>query len=355
MCPPGVDQTTRTAQRWNILVPTLEQKQELLLEPGYEHRYTLTQEFLEEQWSFNAFERLFVQPKTNKNERVKPCVIDAVNEAMRSTKQSPFELLPTEMFHVVLNEGCLDKEDIVALGCCSTTTWDMVKPYIVADCKRNRVSWAGKPLLCSGTWLTKPPPALFELFPEQKEKENEWKTGPRQHWRGYGPGMCPARRWNWGAISSLQNVQNFDATQQWMSAITAWSQKGVKQSDLIKKDLTRALQTSLGYRSGHWILRNYTLKIYVGVETAIANDGIVRATILGRRDLSLDMALLIRICWGDTPLRDDENALAGFGKGIWAGHCFDVVLAGEPDCDTNFRDVTKALIRNVESVFKILR
>ena len=72
--------------------------------------------------------------------------------------------------------------------------------------------------------------------------------------------------------------------------------------------------------------------------------------------LSLDKALVLRVCWAAPYFAYDDDGydpecalLAQLKRGKWAGHCFDVVRASDLETDENWQDVTKDIIREAKA------
>ncbi|KAK5730721.1 hypothetical protein LTR15_000659 [Elasticomyces elasticus] len=143
MCPPGVDQTCRSTQRWRWLSPVIGQQHtlpEVELE-GIER--SSPQAFLQGTSSMGAFEKLAQLPRrVNTDER-------QGDASAQPLSLSPMEGLPCEMISTVMAE--MSPKDIIALGMCSQTLWSHTIAHVEQDVKQAAAPWAGKPLLCTGT------------------------------------------------------------------------------------------------------------------------------------------------------------------------------------------------------------
>ncbi|CAK1356563.1 unnamed protein product [Cercospora beticola] len=358
MCAPGVDQTERAPQRWSIHVPELKHELQMSLSPGWEEKYTLTEAFVNKKWRFGAFEKLLrrtnVPTKLSCDDEgscdqvggVPSQLIPAI--AKETKPLAPIERLPVELLNIVLDDPDLDKKDRIALGCCSITSWIFVKAHILADCKRNRISWAGKSLICTGTWLSDLPTSIVELFPDYVEEQKDWNARTHGHHVGARYGPCPARMWNYRQSDESVEVEPESVEEEWMSALESWTSRFGEDVPwkVLEADLKRALRADSGlWNAGpkSFVLRNLTAgeKVLLDVAHPNGSTTCAKAVVKGYPDVSLDAALLTRICWGRGILRERKHA-----KGHWAGHRFEILPADVSEGETNFVDVTDDFVKH---------
>ena len=329
---PGVDQTCRTTCLWNLLSPSTRQHQQLNFQSDaycWSPRY-----FLQESGSnFGAFEKLARLPCPP------PVNFNDTHGAARTEPLSLVEELPSELIGLILSEAGMSHREIIAFGLCSSELWLQTLSHIQRDVRDNTAPWAGKPLLCSGTWLTTLPPAIYERYPEEIEAERKYQNvlaqvhvpvsgtatgrGSRGRSAWYGP--CPARVWNWTAVSEYENVRGIDCRQKWPEALTinmVDARLSPTASDKIWSDIRMVVDNNRApIKANDWILLNVTTQQYVQLKLRRSEPGqSPQLYVAGARWLSLDQALILRICWGP-----DEMETHRLHRGMWAGHCFEVI------------------------------
>ncbi|KAK4555877.1 hypothetical protein LTR86_007097 [Recurvomyces mirabilis] len=337
---------------------------------------------------FGAFERLVRVTGVNS-----PAPISSVVSSLHHSNGSlsMIEALPAEILGLVLAQSDLEAKDIINLGLCSTILWSHALSHIHRDVKLRTGYWAGQPLLCTGTYLTTLPEAIYDLLPEEKAMEDEYQafmdnyhSGPSIPGRGrigkrwYGP--CPARRWNWNAVSEpeddgFEDVGGKQGLQRWTEALgasllTLTSPLSVMlrarlwQGIMDIVESTRATDSMDGVVHGenHWILRNLSKKQYFRLDLLPSFRGHGPQTLVqGSRWLSLDQALIMRIAWNGASARDAfftelETLSEGLGCGAWAGHPFDVVCANSREhveWMAEGEDVTEEIVLMAEQISKL--
>ncbi|TKA41491.1 hypothetical protein B0A54_06378 [Friedmanniomyces endolithicus] len=259
--------------------------------------------------------------------------------AARTEPLSLVEELPSELIGLILSEAGMSHREIIAFGLCSSELWLQTLSHIQRDVRDNTAPWAGKPLLCSGTWLTTLPPAIYERYPEEIEAERKYQNvlaqvhvpvsgtatgrGSRGRSAWYGP--CPARVWNWTAVSEYENVRGIDCRQKWPEALTinmVDARLSPTASDKIWSDIRMVVDNNRApIKANDWILLNVTTQQYVQLKLRRSEPGqSPQLYVAGARWLSLDQALILRICWGP-----DEMETHRLHRGMWAGHCFEVI------------------------------
>ena len=347
MCPPGVDQTCRSQQRWQLLAPKLQEQLDLSADFQHPKRYgTSPQHFMLGDFTWDAFERLVTKSVRHHDSHT---LLTKVLSASRVHGQSVLENLPPELLTMIIESPHLDKKDVLALALCSQTLWSIVVDYIKH--REAQELWAGTPLILTGTYLTDFAPAIHNIFPDLRVQEAEWLK--RSRGRGsYGGGMCPARRWNWGAVSEYEDVTS--PKQDWLDsldALSSTSQVGTTALAHLRQDLNETLRPV--WAKGNdtvtdWVLRNLTTHEYI----ALKRDHRYKVEkmyfhVKGSPWLSLDKALVLRICWGDVPGNNCSIA-----RGGWAGHRFDVVPCVEAEWNGEWADVTMEILREAKAFKK---
>lgn len=337
MCPPGVDQTTRGPQRWYLLAPLKKQKHQFfdphatsdLVDRYFSHE--VTSGIKDATLAFQQLARLDTIPYRSG--------VGSIASSSGKTV-APIEDLPAELLAIV-NES-MDEADVLALGSCSEILWMHAVKYIEADHRRSMAPWAGTPIIHTGTYLTKLPRTIYDTFPELEDAETEYDRGIR-HPVGRGPyvnRMCPARRWNWNAISSYEVVSRKSCAERWRAAFAdgpIFDQTALKTVERLRGELDEVFRVPA---AGGWFWRNLTLKQYVNLDLDESDDpGKLQVHVSKATWLSLDMALMAQTCWS---VQDSRGYKAKEGwNGVWAGHCFDVVR--ELPAGEGWEDVTKSV------------
>ncbi|KAK1055904.1 hypothetical protein LTR74_015337 [Friedmanniomyces endolithicus] len=343
-----VDQTCRTTCSWNLLSPSTRQLQQLDFQSDaycWSPRHFL-QESGGNLGAFEKLARLSFPP---------PVKFNHTNGATRTGLLSLIEKLPSELIGLILSEAGMSHREIIALGLCSSELWSQTLSHIQRDMRDNTAPWAGKPLLCSGTWLTNLPPAIYERYPEEIEAERKYQNvlaqvhvpvpgtatgrGSRGRSAWYGP--CPARVWNWTAVSEYENVRGIDCRQKWLEALTInMVDAGLspKASDKIWSDIRMVLNNRAPIEANDWLLLNVTTQQYVQLKLRRSEPGqSPQLYVAGARWLSLDQALILRICWGP-----DEMETHRLHRGVWAGHCFEIIE--DTRARASWEDVTSEIV-----------
>ncbi|KAK6066871.1 hypothetical protein SCUP234_11626 [Seiridium cupressi] len=345
MCPPGVDQTTRTSPRWAILCPQTKQKHKL----EYRARPYIKAEgpvnFLLDGVSWGAFDKL-AQPAAN------ALGLSQLPERPRQAASvaSFLEKLPPELIDMVISH--LDASEKMAVSLASQKLWCHVMHYMQREYRADYLgSWAGKIILCTGTWLLELPPSMLDMLPPVRKQ-----TLDR---RGYGYGMAPARRWNWNSYGSYTEVT---ATE---SKIIEAFQGQLSSSHISTAEhprLEAELRAAVFGRGlfvvedgSSWLLRNLDTREIIYFKATRGDDSADNfLSVRGHPWLTLDFALLMRICWQPRSSSFGGDGLeGGFPRGPWAGHRFDVLMAEALPRDASWEDVTEGLIVEGEKIMKL--
>lgn len=315
MCPPGVDQTTRTPQRWTLLAPLHCQLHHL---HDIDYRNTLLGSLIGGH-RFNVFSLLH-RPESLPQLKWEAALTSL--ERHGSATYSTIECLPSEILTMIFQELADSINDVVSLGLCSLNLWQHLLRCVPAKPTSGR--FANTPIISTGTYLTSLPDTMYRLLPDVQEEQKECDDLREQgrHW--YGP--APVRSWNWQAYSSFEDLSQTAAKNIWLDAFDAAEKDGMATRHV------DTLRQSLGLVSGEmsqssdceWLLRNLTTKEYVklGAETSSRNQmNVPDLNVTSAPWLTVDAALILqtRCTWEDGYGSDLE------GHGPWAGHEFDIV------------------------------
>ena len=306
MCPPGVDQTTRLPQRWQIVVPRLRQNHQLAL--NFPHGST---RFLfDENGAWDAWSKL-ARPAARTNQTF------SKGKHHSRGPVSRLESFPAELLAMILSCPELSKDDIISLGMASETLWSHTIYYIEKDYRHSPSvgPWAGSEIACTGTYLTELPPS----FEKDDLALNSVSITD-------GGEMCSARKINWAAFQHFTSPRKEDE-QEWRAAFNhhAANQTNIPKTRLaqMSEDLLFVSSTIGSFPAdAPWVLRNLTTKEFVRC--------LPRADSQGRRGyvdhpvfkgLRVHDILTMRICW--------TQAYRFDMCGKWAGHSFDIVVLDE--------------------------
>lgn len=283
MCPPGVDQTTRSSPQWCILAFGIEQTH-LLTHQSPEH-------FLADCASLDAWQRLYrlntlpicnvpLLPSTLlPNPRPETPPDDgtlSLASGRARAKQSRLETLPLELLSMVTSCLLEDHDTPLALALCSTYLWDHVVNQELSRYRGRGGAWAGQPLICTATWLTELAPPVLAYCPKLVEDVARWKasrdsaarsiTGVASRGRGLGLrqlGMHPIRRWNWDALSRWDDAADFSPRSVLTKAFEQHSAAEVVKKNMTESTVSRLRQmlaTTIDplarCEAEDWVLRN---------------------------------------------------------------------------------------------------
>ena len=348
MCPPGVDQTFRSQQRWNVLTPLLKERIDLTIEPTHEYGDpTEPHRVSAGLYRWSAFDKL---AQHHVDDADMQSLLPKLSRRCRNDYTSALECLPSELLGIIISDSSLEPMDIIALGLCSETLW----LHVIRNVQNSRreAPWANTPLICTGTYLTDVPPAIHSLYPDMAQREKEFNDRPGRGMRGAASrGMCPARKWNWNAVSSYTE-SSADGTASWTRAFEALQERsGIREKEQL--EVQRSLEVALRPRVTKvgWILRKHTTQEYVTLESGgLGEHRSDDVHVEGTPWLTLDKALTVRICWSSPEsCRDPTGTIdtnAETVRGPWAGHKFDVVR--DVEMGREWRDATAEVVKEAE-------
>ena len=285
-------------------------------------------------------------------------ILSKTHNQSQGGETSPFESLPAEIISMILSDPSLDSRDIVSLGLSCRSLWTNVLEHVVRKCQT--APWAGTPLLCTGTWTMSLPPAIHALRPEIEQEEREFFSRPGRGPRGCpARGMCPARRFNWNAYGEYFDRNEHCNSSMWLDSFSAASQNAAAHQtylNVLRQSLETVVVPKRSRLSTSWVLRNHTTKECISLKRGPPHSKQEQYVhVKGVPWLTLDKALLLRICWSASHADlgwgydDDEvgnvrqRVLSTVKRGTWAGHCFDVVPSTEHSKSSaeEWSDVTK--------------
>ncbi|KAJ6585776.1 hypothetical protein B0H19DRAFT_1110725 [Mycena capillaripes] len=343
MCPPGVDQTTRSSPRWTFLAPGLGQKQNLPSDRKERWYDAGPLGFFNSGLSWDAFGKLAHVGRDSKSPFLLRQLVRAPDMSSR------LEKLAAELLCIISAD--LDVGDLFALGLCSQTLWSIAMCQLQDECQRRMAPWAGTPIICTSTHLTSVPDSFHQINSGLIEEMEAWKqmaTRPRM-------GMSPVRRWNWRALRDYSEVVDVHSLSS--QCLAAFSAK-IESSGIPKKlqaALQRTMTNDLSRRSSvhnrsKWVLRNLDTKEVVHFQ-AVKHEGsedTVCLAISGLPWLTLDFVLTLRILWPDLN-RYNGPQPSNVKVGAWAGHKFDVVEAANLEPGELWQDVTEDIAREAKT------
>lgn len=350
MCPPWVDQTARSRQQWHILAPSLASHYDITDDCMDRRSITTLANSINGDFAWDAFDKLVNRPPIHTDDLGK--VLSKLSQVDGSPETSPIEALPTELLAMVLSDDSLRTPDLLSLGVCSNALWQQCLSQVLANVSKG--PWINTHLICTGTYLDDLPPSIHELEPSLRQQEDDWRARmprPGQGMRS-APGMCPARRWNWGKIAESTVLAT--VADEWLNAFDSMFKEddnGILAADrkVLRKSLNHVLSVSQPKLRSHWTLRNHTTRQYVQLKCAYNGAMEPQLHVKGVPLLSLDKALLMRLCWTKLDYPAGYNPAAErVLRGQWAGHRFDVVSAGQGSrggSAEGWEDVTGDLVK----------
>lgn len=357
----GVDQTTRTSERWTLLAPALEERYDITSAFHNPWHRLYIRALLTWDFSWDAFDKL-AQYKRPIGKALS--TLSTLPGRTQNLGSSSLESLPTEIVSVILTDPILSFADVLSLGLSSRVLWGHVLYHVAQTCRT--APWANTPVVCTGTWTMSLPPAIHKLNPDIKRQEEVFFNRPGRGPRGApSRGMCPARSFNWDAVSNYKERIGAQGVSTWMQAFEECSEASRIPTDSLKV-LGRSLEIIVNPNKSSmptsWVLRNHMTKEYVSLKAGMAYEKHEHHIyVKGAPKLSLDNALLMRVCWSAPYMdesKDDHDGesmgsrlknLAEMKRGPWAGHFFDVVPTDRESQDVGelagWCDVTKELMR----------
>jgi hypothetical protein len=155
------------------MVPALQEQYDLDSDVrGRRSGYPIQSLFVSD-FTWDAFDKLFKQEKAPP---WAPPLFREFSCPPARTAPSTLESLPAELLSTVLSDNSLSLDDLIAVGLTSQTMWTHVLNRI--SCLSRKSTWAGTPLICTGTYLKSVPQAVHTLEPDMKQQEEEFIARP---------------------------------------------------------------------------------------------------------------------------------------------------------------------------------
>jgi hypothetical protein len=365
MCPPGVDQTGRSEQKWQLIAPHIKQSISLTAD-GDVWGSTVLNSIFDPKGLFGAMEKLArpARPLPSNTSSTSPLLVDLTVGNL--AERSGFESLPVEIVFSILESGDLSKADILSLALASSSLLPIIVSHIQFNYLKTAAPWAGTPIACVGNYTLDLPAAFMEDDILAGKFEDWQKNTPVPRFQGHGRGMGasrrglpPARRFFWDATQFGKPSSPQREEQEWRNAL-----KGMV---LGATEGVEALSSQLGCselfpKDTKWVLRNLTkMEYYIpqpfpAVTRKRLTKPYSRETGSTKRVhvpkiLRFDDVLLFRTCW--TRMNGDSSQLE---KGSWAGDCFDIVPSREFDTEglNEWRDVSKEVVEEARGLWNLL-
>ncbi|KAF8242141.1 hypothetical protein K440DRAFT_664940 [Wilcoxina mikolae CBS 423.85] len=295
------------------------------------------------------------------------------------TNDPPLLKLPNELLLQIF-EAQLTYSDIFRLAICSPRLWAVGRSRLIAKLLNRSAPGADTPLIAVGDYCEPDdiPPAMKGLkdpwnlaargpikdgdkvLPYLAEGEHYFKMVSKTP---FMPRCAADIMYRFVPEKSLHLEGRYKIER---TTIAQWSQDEATYqmfvADLLPlQTLTQYLPASfrvdvavfanplqLYPDSRYYILRNLTTKEFVAF--ADINDN-PRDTLLKNKGMSFGHVLLRRICWSSDNSMAIYNAPEDMHRGVWAGHCFDVVM-GEEAAKEGFKDVGKEVRADLERLWQ---
>ena len=319
MCPPGTDQTMRSAQVWYFLAP--EVKQALQPHPGNTERHSW--------YSFKISDMLFDTDRR----------FDAWSLLARpvTPPQAPrihlgslgaFDVLSNEILEMVV-EHIEERSDSIALGLTCEGFWQILQRHIQRNYTKAAAPWAGTKIAFQGSYCYDLPTPFLEdgLLENLVPQENFSKS-----WQRF-------RLFFWLHEKFDKPVGPHNIALKWIEAINSHEDCGIAPARW-EQMRTEIACHDLFPKDRPWTLRNLTTKETVHskiMETKTPGNEQARVGV------RFEDVLLMKICWTTFASHGDEKL---DHRGVWAGHRFDIVTSeahSKEEDVKDWRDITDAV------------
>ncbi|KAL2060366.1 hypothetical protein VTL71DRAFT_9761 [Oculimacula yallundae] len=301
MCPPGVDQTMRTPQKWLLYAPELGQRHNSVLDRGGP-RALLSEICPEREPLFDAWS-LLARPATYTVRLPSP-------KAYQS--RGLFDKLSNELMDMILEEvtDWNDPDDLMVLGLTCESFWYLVSQHVHSAYLKCAAPWAGSKIIIQGSYPTVLPGPLVDS-PELKRAlgRSKYQQRPARQlfWHGWQFPLVAVMKMQDGWRSAAERVKTISNLPE-----SRWNemQQQMSSAHLFPQDQT-------------WLLRNLTAKRVVSSSQLLSTQ----ASCDNTRDMGsvkesrFEDVLLMMTLWGYAP----RGAKTDKTQGPWAGHCFDIV------------------------------
>jgi hypothetical protein len=346
MCPPGVDQTRRSPQRWQILVPRLRQGQKLASKDKYFTSNPGDFLFNQDQ-SWDAWSKLAKPVDFDLLRQTVPFTNRGRSAKTSTSSLSSLECMPAELLKMIFDDEVLEEQDITALGLCSQTLWRHMLERVESAYRKSAAPWADLEIACTGTYLVD--------LPESFNKDNMALDSVTS--RGGRGRMVLARQFNWAAWVEYKRPKD-NQQDEWRSALRAHRiAAAIPESCWVK--LEEDVSCSKFFpkptsKGPGWVLRNQTTKEYVRISASSEHSGDCVVHVSSARWLRLDDVLIMRICWTTrSSYEEKEDLKRGLHlyRGIWAGHRFDIVMQEDSLAERNgWKNITTEIVSEAQEL-----
>lgn len=342
MSAPGVDQTGQSPQIWRMLCPEKRQMQNITSPLWHEEEDHLKYIFNTAGTgpAFDAWSKL-VRPMLPSDDR--PKAVKTVHSPSRNLKTPATELsglenLSNEILDLVIEHLLPNKSDVIAFGFSSERLWPLVRRHIQHQVLSNAAPWAGKKIAFLGSHSTDLP------APFSENSLVEHIIG------GHRSGsLCDARQLFWGEFQAPPKMK--DEQLAWRGSAIAHAGK-INIPAARWQQLERDISCSRCFPEDQpWILRNLTTRESVSSEK-LGGVVTVRSKPCSVQGVAaFSYILLMRTCWTSSPTYGKMSL--GIYRGVWAGHCFDIVARRfheSEECLDDWCDVTDVILTETEEL-----
>ena len=265
---------------------------------------------------------------------------------------SKLEELPTELLDMVFESLANEKIDVIALGLSSETLWSHALRHIERDSSRSMAPFAGTEIVVLGSNHHDLPDsfndknlAISSVSPKVKKTMVGWFPEPF-----YDSATSQYEKIDGGTQSIWMNAWN---NQTWSRLFIPLHKGKILETELFAKCSPRR-NSSL---DAVWILRNLTTKQYIRcIPSSSQTETAAYLDHPNAGKLLVDDILMMKICWSRWKGFDDEDCVyRGVYRGVWAGHCFDIVEF-DPDKlkaeDQGWNDCTDMIMEDFHELYE---
>ncbi|KAE9377355.1 hypothetical protein N431DRAFT_436586 [Stipitochalara longipes BDJ] len=326
MCPPGTDQTMRTAQVWCFLAPEIKQA----FKPEHDeaswrswYSFKMSDMLFDNKDRFDAWS-LLARPVTPQPAKIQLGSLGA------------FDVLSNEILEMVIDH-IDDNSDVMALGLSCEGFWQMIQRHIHRCYIKAAAPWAGTKIAFQGSYCYDlPAPFLGDGLLESLDSEHNFGGG----WHKY-------RQFFWLHQKFGNPVGSRDVANKWIEAANSQQGSGIPlpRWEEMQKDIACH---DLFPKDRSWLLRNLTTKetVHSGLsETRLLRSG------KNREGLKFEDVLMMKICWTSYASHGDEQL--NLHRGVWAGHRFDIVTSETHSKEENvedWKDITDSVVKDLVSL-----
>jgi hypothetical protein len=346
MRPPGVDQTGRSAQQWQVVAPGIKQVHRLGKRnaPNYEGVGVPIALFNEtplwDVWSLFARPVVGTKPQAAAN-----------HVLLRGPRSTPcaFQKLSNELLDMIIDSLEPEKSDLIALGLTSTFFWELILNRIQSGYVKATATWANTPIAFQGNYATDLPNGFMEnglAYTISPERARPVMAARR---RMYGNGMCQARRFYWAHKQFPHAVDAKEEARVWNEAAQAHRENcQIPESNWLTMMDEISCQEFFP-QDRTWVLRNLTKRETVSSDSL---NGPLPRKAKAVTALTFEDLLLMKICWTEKNNCRYEKDL-GIDQGTWAGDKFDIVTMEVHQKETEVNDwidVSEEIVKEAEEL-----